>query len=314
MARTDLSPPSGPRQAARPAAGGVTAEPLIRLLDVAKTFVTPEGAPFHAVRPTTLEVRRGRIHGLVGRSGAGKSTLLRIVNLLERPDQGRVIVGGRDLTALGKRELREARQGLGMIFQQFNLLQNATVADNVAFPLRLHGGRDAAAIDRRVRECLALVGIADKATAYPARLSGGQKQRVAIARALAPQPAVLLCDEPTSALDAETTESLLATLADINRELGVTILIVTHELPVVDRLCGEASVIEDGAIVDRLVLDASFGRTDGERPGASLGAPPGAPPGASPAASPATRLGRELWRLRAQRAREASWSTETADA
>ena len=246
--------------------------PLIQLEGVRKAFPTPDGRRFEAVRETTLAVERGDVFGLVGKSGAGKSTLLRLINLLERPDAGRVRVGGRDLTALGKTELREARQGIGMIFQQFNLLQNATVFDNVAFPLKIHGRHSKPRIAARVDECLALVGLQEKAASHPARLSGGQKQRVAIARALASQPDVLLCDEPTSALDAETTESLLATLRDINRALGVTIVIVTHELSVVTSLCRHVAVVEDGAIAERFAL-ADITHT------------------------PVTRLGRDLLRL-----------------
>ena len=230
------------------------APPLIQLDAVRKAFRTPDGRRFEAVRETTLAVERGDVFGLVGKSGAGKSTLLRLINLLERPDAGRVLVGGRDLTALGKAELRDARQGIGMIFQQFNLLQNATVFDNVAFPLRIHGRHSKLEVAARVDACLALVGLQEKAASHPAQLSGGQKQRVAIARALASQPDVLLCDEPTSALDAETTESLLATLRDINRTLGVTIVIVTHELSVVTSLCRHVAVVEDGAIAERFAL------------------------------------------------------------
>ena len=228
--------------------------PLIQLDAVRKAFRTPDGRRFEAVKETTLAVERGDVFGLVGKSGAGKSTLLRLINLLERPDAGRVLVGGRDLTALGKAELRDARQGIGMIFQQFNLLQNASVFDNVAFPLRIHGRHSKPEIAARVDACLALVGLQEKAASHPAQLSGGQKQRVAIARALASQPDVLLCDEPTSALDAETTESLLATLRDINRTLGVTIVIVTHELSVVTSLCRHVAVVEDGAIAERFAL------------------------------------------------------------
>ncbi|QPF76277.1 ATP-binding cassette domain-containing protein [Roseateles sp. DAIF2] len=230
------------------------APPLIRLENLDKSFALPDGRRFDAVKNASLQVREGDIFGLIGKSGAGKSTLLRLINLLERPEAGRVIVAGRELSALSKRELRAARQQIGMIFQQFNLLQNATVAENVAFPLRLHGGIGRAAIEARVAECLALVGLADKAGSYPAQLSGGQKQRVAIARALAPRPAVLLCDEPTSALDAETTRELLATLADINRSLGVTLVIVTHELAVVQQLCRHVAVIEDGRIAEQFAV------------------------------------------------------------
>jgi len=250
--------------------------PLIQLEGVRKAFRLPDGRRFEAVKETTLSIERGDVFGLVGKSGAGKSTLLRLINLLERPDAGRVRVAGRDLTALDKPGLRNARQGIGMIFQQFNLLQNATVFDNVAFPLRIHGRHAGPQLAARVDACLALVGLQDKAASHPAQLSGGQKQRVAIARALASQPDVLLCDEPTSALDTETTESLLATLRDINAALGVTIVIVTHELPVVTSLCRRVAVVEDGAIVERLSLGAD----------------------APPAAAAHTRLGRDLLRLR----------------
>lgn len=225
--------------------------PLIRLVEVSKTFQLPGGGTFQAVRPLSLDIAKGQIFGLIGRSGAGKSTLLRLINLLERPDSGKVLVNGQDLTRLSKKELRVARQNLGMIFQQFNLLQNATVYENVAFPLTLHGRFDRKALQARVHECLELVGLTDKANSYPAKLSGGQKQRVAIARALAPRPQVLLCDEPTSALDTETTRSVLDTLRDINQQLGVTIVIVTHELPVVQSLCTRVAVLEHGELVEQ---------------------------------------------------------------
>lgn len=225
-------------------------DPIIHLDGVSRAFASPEGGRCDAVRDVRLTVAPGEILGLIGRSGAGKSTLLRLINLLERPDAGRVIVAGQELTALRPTELRRARQQIGMIFQQFNLLQNATVAENVAFPLRLHRGHAERDIRRRVDECLALVGLSDKARSHPAQLSGGQKQRVAIARALAPRPAVLLCDEPTSALDAETTAGLLSTLADVQRELGVTLVIVTHELEVVHALCRRVAVIEGGHLVE----------------------------------------------------------------
>ena len=231
--------------------------PLIQIRDASKTFGLPKGGQFHAVKNVSLEVREGEIFGLIGKSGAGKSTLLRLINLLEQPDSGSVSVDGRELTALNKRDLRAARQNIGMIFQQFNLLQNASVFDNVAFPLRIHGGRSAAQIAARVRDCLELVELSGKTDSYPAQLSGGQKQRVAIARALASGPAVLLCDEPTSALDAETTRALLATLKDINQRLDVTIVIVSHELSVLDAICDRVAVIEDGAIAEEFALAGS---------------------------------------------------------
>lgn len=231
-------------------------QPLIRLAHVSKTFRLPSGADFAAVRDVSLDVHAGDVLGLIGKSGAGKSTLLRLINLLERPDAGQVVVAGRDLTRLSKRDLRDARAGIGMIFQQFNLLQNATVFDNVAFALRIHGQRDRAAVTARVHECLEIVGLSDKAQHYPAQLSGGQKQRVAIARALAPRPAVLLCDEPTSALDAETTRSVLVTLRDINARLSVTIIIVTHELQVARTVCDHVAVIESGQIAEQFAVHA----------------------------------------------------------
>ncbi|WP_442593479.1 methionine ABC transporter ATP-binding protein [Parapusillimonas sp. JC17] len=231
------------------------AMPLIRLSGVTKTFPMPGGGMFTAVAPTSLDIGQGQIFGLIGRSGAGKSTLLRMINLLERPDNGQVLLEGRDLTQLSTPELRLARQNLGMIFQQFNLLQNATVYENVAFPLTLHGRFGRKELKSRVQECLALVGLTDKAEHYPAQLSGGQKQRVAIARALAPRPKVMLCDEPTSALDAETTRSVLHTLRDINEKLGVTIVIVTHELSVVQTLCTRVAVLEHGELVEQFDTD-----------------------------------------------------------
>ncbi len=236
--------------------------PLIELHKVSRAFRLPGGRQLDAVRDVDLAVVPGEVLGIIGRSGAGKSTLLRLINLLERPESGRVQVAGQDLTRLSGRELRRARAGIGMIFQQFNLLQNATVADNVALPLRLHGTLDRRQIQARVAECLQQVGLADKASAYPAQLSGGQKQRVAIARALAPRPAVMLCDEPTSALDAETTREVLATLAEVNRQLGVTIVIVTHELSVVLALCHRVAVMQEGRLLETFATnDAARGRS-----------------------------------------------------
>ncbi len=241
---------------APPATQAHASLPLIRLEKVSRAFSLPDGQCFHAVDEVSLDVHEGEVFGLIGKSGAGKSTLLRLVNLLERPDSGRVWVGGHELTVLDRRALRKARQSIGMIFQQFNLLHNATVFDNVAFPMRIHGHHDKTALTRRVQECLEIVGLADKATSYPAQLSGGQKQRVAIARALSSRPAVMLCDEPTSALDTETTRSVLDTLRGINATLGVTIVIVTHELSVVRQLCTHVAVIEAGRVAERFALDA----------------------------------------------------------
>ena len=218
---------------------------VIRIDHVSKSF-----GPDPVLRDVSLHVARGDIFGIVGQSGAGKSTLLRTINLLEPPDSGAVVVAGRDLTRLSRRDLRAARQNIGMVFQHCNLLQNLTVFDNVAFPLRLHGMLNPPRLRRRVLECLELVGLASRADDYPARLSAGQKQRVAIARALASQPEVLLCDEPTSALDAGTTRALLGTLRAANADLGVTIVIVSHELPALGALCNRAAVLENGGIAE----------------------------------------------------------------
>jgi D-methionine transport system ATP-binding protein len=232
------------------------ATPLIRLESVSKRFpIANSRASFQAVDDVSLSIGRSERFGIIGTSGAGKSTLLRLINRLEQPDAGRVFVGDREVTALDKQQLRVARQRMGMIFQQFNLLQNSTVFDNVAFPLRIHGQWSSGDVFRRVRECLDLVGLLDKIDSYPAQLSGGQKQRVAIARALAPRPEVLLCDEPTSALDSETTRSVLDTLRDVNRRLGVTVLIVTHELAVVRALCHTVAVMEGGEVAEQFVVD-----------------------------------------------------------
>ena len=254
----------------RPDAPSPRAEPLIRLDDVRKRFRLPDGKTFDAVRPTSLQVERGDIFGLVGKSGAGKSTLLRLINLLERPDAGRVVVGGRELTALGKTELRHARQAIGMIFQQFNLLQNATVFDNVAFPLRIHGRHGKAQVAARVEECLALVGLAEKAASHPARLSGGQKQRVAIARALAMDPELLLFDEPTSALDPELVGSVLEVMRSL-RESGMTMIVVSHEMGFARAAADRVVFMDHGLIVEQGAPAAIFENPTHERTRAFIG-------------------------------------------
>ncbi|WP_091071205.1 methionine ABC transporter ATP-binding protein [Paenibacillus sp. NFR01] len=228
---------------------------MLSLQQVSKSYRRVAGSE-PAVQEVSLTVRPGAIHGIIGASGAGKSTLLRLMNLLERPDSGTVEFAGRMLTAMSAAELRRERHGIGMIFQQYNLVGNATVSRNVALALEL-AGTPRASRAARVRECLQFVGLEDKAEAYPAQLSGGQRQRVAIARALANRPKLLLCDEPTSALDPGTTADILEVLHQINASLGVTIVIVTHELDVVRSLCTEVSVMERGRIVDH------FSRQDG---------------------------------------------------
>ena len=222
---------------------------MIILDQVSKRYQHRDKSWFTAVEPTSLAIEQGEIFGLMGYSGAGKSTLLRLINLLERPDSGKVAVNGKDLTGLNAAELRAARQNIGMVFQQFNLLANRTVADNVAFPLEI-AGWDAGSIQQRVEECLEIVGLSDRAGHYPAQLSGGQKQRVGIARALAPRPSVILADEPTSALDPATTRSVLECLEDINRRFRVTIVIVTHEMSVIRRLCQRTALLHQGRLLE----------------------------------------------------------------
>ncbi len=221
---------------------------MITLEGVSKYFGSA-GVGQAAVQEIDLHIEAGGIHGIVGSSGAGKSTLLRMINMLERPDAGCVTVAGTELTALPERKLREARQGIGMIFQQFNLVHNRTAGGNVSAPLELAGIKG---IERklRVNECLEQVGLLDRLQSYPAQLSGGQRQRVAIARAIANRPQVLLCDEPTSALDPATTAGILELLQQINKELGVTIVIVTHEMDVVKSICHTVSVMEHGRITE----------------------------------------------------------------
>ncbi|WP_019631129.1 methionine ABC transporter ATP-binding protein [Actinomadura atramentaria] len=221
---------------------------MIQIEKLRKVYKT-RGRTVAAVDGVDLAVAAGTVHGVLGRSGAGKSTLLRCVNLLERPDSGRVLVDGRDLLALPRGELRCARQRIGMIHQHFGLLSSRTVAGNVAFPLEVMGVSRAERA-ARVAELLDLVGLTDHAGAYPARISGGQKQRVGIARALAGRPHVLLSDEATSALDPETTASILELLRDLNRRLGLTILLITHEMDVVRRICDSASVMRAGRFTE----------------------------------------------------------------
>ncbi|MFO6136564.1 ATP-binding cassette domain-containing protein, partial [Pseudomonas aeruginosa] len=207
---------------------------MIEFHDVHKTYRVA-GREIPALQPTRLNIQAGQIFGLIGHSGAGKSTLLRLINRLEEPSGGRILVEGEDVTALDAEGLRRFRQRVGMIFQHFNLLSSKTVADNIAMPLRLAGGFSRAEVDARVSELLARVGLSDHARKYPAQLSGGQKQRVGIARALACRPSILLCDEATSALDPQTTASVLQLLAEINRELKLTIVLITHEMDVISR-------------------------------------------------------------------------------
>lgn len=222
---------------------------MIILKEVSKKYQTRDKKWFTAVEPTSLNIQQGEIFGLMGYSGAGKSTLLRLINLLERPDSGKVLIDNQDLTAMNEAQLRQARQNIGMVFQQFNLLSNRTVAENIAFALEI-AGWESAKIATRVMECLEIVDLQERAKHYPAQLSGGQKQRVGIARALAPNPHVILADEPTSALDPITTRSVLACLKEINERFKVTIVIVTHEMSVIRKLCHRTALLHQGKLLE----------------------------------------------------------------
>lgn len=219
---------------------------MIEIQKLSKTFHTA-GGEVEALKDVDLWIEDGDIFGIIGLSGAGKSTLVRCMNLLEQPTEGKVLVDGRELTALSPRELRKARQGIGMIFQGFHLLMQRTALENVCFPMELAGVKKQAA-RRRAKELLELVELPGKADAYPVQLSGGQKQRVAIARALASDPRVLLCDEATSALDPKTTRAILELLRKLNRDLGVTVVVITHEMRVVEQICNRVAILDGGQV------------------------------------------------------------------
>ncbi|MBQ7850007.1 MAG: ATP-binding cassette domain-containing protein [Clostridia bacterium] len=237
---------------------------MIKLTHLNKTYHLKTG-DVQAVQDVSLDIREGEIYGVIGYSGAGKSTLVRCINLLETPDEGEMTIGGAGTVVIrsgklffregdgekpaAERQLNQLRRGIGMIFQQFNLLDRSTVFDNVAYPLR-HTGMSRAAIRQRVNELLALVDLTDKAEVFPSQLSGGQKQRVAIARALANKPRILLSDEATSALDPDATESILALLKELNRKLGLTIVLITHEMAVIKAICHRVAVMEGGSVVE----------------------------------------------------------------
>lgn len=222
---------------------------MIEFENVEKAFLV-EGKPVTALHPVSLRIEAGEVFGIIGHSGAGKSTLARLINLLERPTGGRVLIDGEDVTALNASDLRDHRRKTGMIFQHFNLLSSKTVFANVAFPLKLAGGSSRQQMRTRVEELLELVGLSDQGRKYPAQLSGGQKQRVGIARALAYNPKILICDEATSALDPQTTQSVLQLLSRINRELGLTIALITHEMDAVRRICDRVAVLDAGRVVE----------------------------------------------------------------
>ena len=225
---------------------------MFELKDVSKTFSNDKGKVY-AVKHVNLKIEKQEIFGVIGSSGAGKSTLIRTLNLLERPESGEVLFKGKNLLELSEKDLRMSRKKIGIIFQNFNLLNSRTVYENVAFPLK---GQNKYEIHQKVTELLELVGLSDKHDAYPKKLSGGQKQRVAIARALANDPDVLLCDEATSALDPETTTSILNLLKDLNTKLKLTIILITHEMNVIKSICDRVAIMEDGEIKEvSTVLD-----------------------------------------------------------
>lgn len=222
---------------------------LIEVEHLSKDFSIKDGSSIHAVHDVSFSIEKGEIFGVIGLSGAGKSTLVRCLNLLERPNGGSVRIGGRDLLAMSEAELRRERRSIGMIFQHFNLLMQRNVQDNVCFPMEIAGMKRKEARAKAL-EYLQAVGLYDKANAYPAQLSGGQQQRVAIARVLASTPEILLCDEATSALDPQTTREVLALLKKINREYGITIVVITHAMSVIEEICDRVGVLEKGRLVE----------------------------------------------------------------
>ena len=228
----------------------------ILIQDVSKTFETKDGS-VQALNHVSLSIETGDIYGIIGMSGAGKSTLVRCMNFLEVPSEGKVLIDGKSLSEFSQKELRKEREKIGMIFQHFNLLMQKNVLENVCFPLYIQGKKKAEARAKAL-ELLEIVGLADRAKAYPAQLSGGQKQRVAIARALASDPQILLCDEATSALDPQTTSSILELLQDINQKFGITIVIITHQMSVVREICTHVAIMKDGEVKEQGLVEEIF--------------------------------------------------------
>ncbi len=233
-------------------------ETMIQIKDVTKTFVGKDNT-VEALKGINLDIHKGEIYGIIGMSGAGKSTLVRCLNFLERPTSGTVLVEGKDLSTLKDNELRKMRTQIAMIFQHFNLLMQRTVLDNVCFPMEITKTSRKDAV-KRARELLEIVGLSQKELSYPAQLSGGQKQRVAIARALATNPKILLCDEATSALDPTTTKAILALLKEINEKYGITIVIITHEMAVVQEICSHVAIIDEGSLAETGTVEEVFSR------------------------------------------------------
>ena len=260
-------------------------ESIIQIRHLSKQF---DGGAVHALEDINLDIKKGEIFGIIGLSGAGKSTLVRCMNLLERPTQGEILINNQDLTKLSERELRVMRRKIAMIFQSFNLLMQRTCLKNICFPMEI-AGVPAVQAKKRAAELLELVGLSEKADAYPAQLSGGQKQRVAIARALATDPEVLLCDEATSALDPTTTASILTLLKDLNRKLGVTVIIITHQMSVIEEVCSRVAILDNGVVAEQGEVEAIFSNpsTDAAR---RLVYPAGVSAHQYPASSRAVRI------------------------
>lgn len=249
-------------------------EPIIRVEHLTKTFGSGAEA-VNALKDISLEVYEGNIYGIIGLSGAGKSTLVRCINLLERPTSGKITVNGKDLLSLSEKELNRERKSIGMIFQHFNLLMQRTCLDNITFPLELNGTPRKQAVER-ARELLRIVDLESKENAYPVQLSGGQKQRIAIARTLATNPKVLLCDEATSALDPKTTRDILRLIRDINKRLGITVVIITHDMHVVEQVCTHVAILNNGVIEERGAVQDVFSHPQSEA-GRRLVYPDGVP-------------------------------------
>ena len=253
----------------------MTQQPLIAISELSKVYKTPDDEVV-ALDRISLNVYKGEIYGVIGMSGAGKSTLIRCINRLDVPSSGQILYRGRDIIAMDKRELQTLRRKVSMIFQQFNLLMQRTVAENVRYPLEIAGVKRTEA-NARVQELLSIVALEDKANAYPSQLSGGQRQRVAIARALASDPEVLLSDEATSALDPMTTQSILSLLKDINRRLGITIILITHEMAVIRQICDRVTILDGGLMAEEGTVDEVFMHTKSEAGRRLFGAAPQTP-------------------------------------
>ena len=247
---------------------------MIELKNLSKSFPTVEGE-LHALTDVSLTIGDGEVYGIVGMSGAGKSTLVRCVNLLERPTSGQVLIDGADLCAMGRKELIAQRRSISMIFQQFNLLMQRTCLKNICFPMEIARAGKADG-EKRARELLDIVGLPDKADAYPAQLSGGQKQRIAIARALASDPKILLCDEATSALDPKTTRDILRLIQDINRRMGITVVVITHEMKVIEEICSRVAILDRGRLAETGAVEEVFASPKSEA-GRRLVYPDGVP-------------------------------------